>query len=380
MKKLLAVLFALFLFPSVSMAETECLSDADCPEGYSCLMVTCACPGCAEGEECPPCDCGEGGFCAESGVDDGGYVDDIYFETECETDADCPLDFKCESMELPCAMPDCPPCACAECDPDDPTCDPTCECPECDFSDYECTNEAVQVCTYSPLECEADADCPAGFLCEIYAMGGSAGSGTTTCDCPDCADPDQCGECTCEEEEVIYEEVEEETFGICVPEPTPCSTNEDCLEGWECAAMPGDCVCSAIACAPCEEGQECPECSTESTCECDEGENLCVPAGWDEVAQAVAEDWSASGEGSYTSEDSLLPVKAEGEDLVRQEATDGTNTDGTNGDLDTAAEEGGSSTGCTVGSNGAGSAGLFLMMALAGLLLLVVRRETVRSR
>jgi len=35
---------------------TECMTDADCLEGQTCLLYDCACAG-------EPCDCGGGGFC-----------------------------------------------------------------------------------------------------------------------------------------------------------------------------------------------------------------------------------------------------------------------------------------------------------------------------
>ena len=99
-------------------------------------------------------------------------------------------------------------------------------------------------------ECQADADCADGLLCEVVG-GSSCGSPAA------CAPGEECSPAPpCETEEL---------FG-CVP--GPCASDADCAEGLSCLTESWD-DCAAVACAP---GQECPqpECEPRS-------ESFCVP-------------------------------------------------------------------------------------------------------
>ena len=62
MKTMLLVL-AMMLLAAPAMADEDgtCMSDADCPDGYGCMMIACACADCPPDEECLPCDCPEEG-------------------------------------------------------------------------------------------------------------------------------------------------------------------------------------------------------------------------------------------------------------------------------------------------------------------------------
>ena len=381
MKRLLAILFVWMMVPAMGMAdEASCNSDADCPEDFYCMAPLCACAEPEGGEA--ECFCGTG-YCMDM-KDDEGPVDDIYFESECETDADCPADFRCEEISWACAAtPSCPPCICEGCDPDDGECDPTCECPPCDDyeDDFECEGGSTTMCVYTPVECESDVDCAAGFECETFTWGSSGGSsgGGTACVCAPCPDGEERCECDCDDmEEPVWEEIEEEEiveeeFGICVPAMVVCESTSDCLEGWDCIAFPGDCMCTACLCV--EGMEEDCECEQEDECTCEDGENYCVPEGWDQVAAAANETWGDSESGG-----AMLPMMAGGEGAVRKEQADEDGTVDETINDGTGAEEGGSSGGCTSAGTSAGTNGLFLLFLLASLLVVAVRRQTVRVR
>lgn len=291
--------------------ELECEVDEDCPEGYECWMTgtqTCACEPCPEGEECPPCECPEEeegqGYCFE--VED--WFDDI-IAGECETDDDCPVQFICEEIDLPCdAYPTCPPCACPGCDPDDEDCteEPDCDCPPCEEPE-PCEEETAKMCVFDPIDCEADADCEDGFECveleECWGSGG--GCMCTDCVCADCPDGEECEPCDCPEEpecECDDEEWEEECVvyaAICLPAEVPCEGDDECAEGFVCVADEGGggCACPGCDCPPCPEGEECEPCDCPP-CECEEGEDesYCIPEGWEEAdfyggGQAMGEDY-----------------------------------------------------------------------------------------
>jgi hypothetical protein len=137
MRKLLAMFAVMMLLPATALAESECESDADCPDGSYCVQapsVTCACPPCDPDDEgeCPDCECDEPtdpeGFCEEI---DLGF--DEIVAGECASDADCPLDFLCQDLEIPCYdTPSCA-CACEPCPPGQPDCDDKCD--DCDCPD-----------------------------------------------------------------------------------------------------------------------------------------------------------------------------------------------------------------------------------------------------
>jgi hypothetical protein len=138
------------------------------------------------------------------------------------------------------------------------------------------------------VECETDADCIDGFICEEV--------GVAACAMPDCPEGEECPD---------FVPCEEEVFYACVP--GPCDSDDDCAEGMACVevAYADDCVVSS---EPCAEGEDCessdpmevPPCETVT-------ETLCLPTwigtcetdsdcgeGFECVAEEVC---SASGSG-----------------------------------------------------------------------------------
>src|SRR5690606_3444867 len=103
-------------------ADTDCaLPGFVCFEAEICEGGGCACEPCAEGEDCPPCECDEP---AENCWTEGGYC--APDELPCAADADCAHGWECAllgegGVDCACA---CPGCAEGE--------DCTCECDPCD--------------------------------------------------------------------------------------------------------------------------------------------------------------------------------------------------------------------------------------------------------
>jgi Cys-rich repeat protein len=106
-------------------------------------------------------------------------------------------------------------------------------CPEC-LPDEPCEPcVSGGFCVPVSEECLSDADCPPGFVCELY---------------PDCVDWDGDG-------------IIDDCFGggVCVPVEEGCLSNADCPEGW---------LCELTYC-------ECPE-EPDGECYC-VGGGVCVP-------------------------------------------------------------------------------------------------------
>lgn len=123
----------------------DCNADADCGEGFECyadeictgsVSGGCACPGCAPGEECAPCNCDE---TPSEPVEDQCEVVGSYCApklVECAADADCPGGWECAMVSsgttnsgTACA---CAPCACAEGE--------SCACEPCECDGGEATD------------------------------------------------------------------------------------------------------------------------------------------------------------------------------------------------------------------------------------------------
>jgi len=404
MRITLTLLVLSFLLQSTAFAGTECESDDDCPEGYECMeypTMGCACPDCPEGTECPPCDCEEepeesGGVC----VEEEDPFDDV-IAADCETDDDCPVNFTCQEVELGCeTVPDCPPCVCVGCDPDDEDCneEPDCECPECPEPE-PCEEEFEKMCVFTPAECTADADCSEGFECvELKECWGS-GSGGCVCEacvCPTCQEGEDCPPCDCPEEPVCecdeepeFEEECEVIMAICLPKEIECEADEDCPEDFICAGFANsvDCACPGCACPPCQEGEDCPPCDCPP-CDCGEAEQelRCIPEGWDEAEyypgdsgsmwEATVDEQPKDAEEQENDEEleDPAPEDPEGEG---GDGADETTDDG--GDDAAAAQPQAETTGCAVG--GTGGTGLsLLLLALAVLVMAGPRRRRYSAR
>lgn len=235
--QLTALAIPFFAASGALAQDIPCERDADCGESQICALTDCAAP-CDTDEDpaCEPTDCGSGGVCIDIGPPP---------PRDCTSDADCAEAERCivETFES-CVGSGC---ACAE---DDPACD--CDVPV----DEECTTETYAFCA-PPWAgaCEADADCGAGFTCEVLEVCACSGGGGDR-DAPD-ADP-----APPSEEECVCEPADE---GSCVLERVECETDADCLEGFECVDEG-----SAGACSVSEDG----------TVSCDEptdSASICAP-------------------------------------------------------------------------------------------------------
>lgn len=260
----------------------ECVKDADCPEGMVCVAAPCK--GCEpNGGACEPCP--ERGECVAKGNGGGVWV----WGLTCESDADCPYAFLCEEMEMPCTGGwGCEPCTC-RC-PADGEC-PPCECPPCPEPE-PCTPEVVKVCVFEPVECATDADCDAGFECREIEQCVGEGCVCPGCACAPCAPDEVCPPCDCPDVPCdcpdTYEVHCEVIGSWCAPKVQTCTSDEDCLDGWECVEEPVPCACPPCECTEvfCGPDEVCPdigECSCPP-CECmDETRKVCLPEGWQDL-------------------------------------------------------------------------------------------------
>ena len=355
MRRILIVL-ALLLWASPAFAESECSTDADCGDGYMCVMAPC--PACMDGMECP--DCVPEGSCTQSYEDDYNYF--VY--AECATDADCPSLFLCEEVQ---SWND-TGCDCAPCDPDGG------ECPECTCGSDEPESTTEMRCVFRPEECAADSDCDDGFVCfaeEVCSGGGSIGCACATVICPDgeeCPDPEPC---ECDEEPVEEEESCETVASFCVPDQVTCTADSDCPADWSCSELDVGSTCPACDCvvSTCAEGEECPE---PEACDCPEctveTESYCLPAGWDEIA---AEGMSYSEEGATNSDSPNDGEQSIGAPQIPGwEASSDTTKDATDAENQVGDGSSSDSGGCTMGTT---SHSVLPMLALLLLALVALR-------
>ena len=173
-----------------SVGAQECVSNADCPDGYVCTSSD-------EGEGSPmPCidpeTCPEPEPTTVTGTCELGPL-------SCRSDGDCPSPLRCVTYEYS------PPCA--RTDPNVP-----CE------SDVEVSQE----CVFVIADCRSDADCATGYEC-VPTSGGVTCTGSA----PACAPGEECPPA---EEECMVEPV----ANLCFPARSPCVTDADCPGDWTC--------------------------------------------------------------------------------------------------------------------------------------------------
>ncbi len=222
----LAAFGCLGLCGKTAFAQT-CTADADCPRGFSCQVsgvVSVTEPACPTGAKC-----------ATSGA--GAATGTTATISTCEpaacvTDSDCGTDMVCYAQtSTSCSgsggTPACPPDS-AKCDPPAP---PT-------KSDYTCTTTTTSSCAYKwQLPCNADADCGGGFVCQPTVTGvcsggsatGSSGTGvggdTAGVNIPVDVPPSSCTTTT--------------SFpGYCQVQATTCAVDADCPASWKCIDAP----------------------------------------------------------------------------------------------------------------------------------------------
>jgi len=272
-----------------------CMSDDDCGPGTHCNAGDVCLPG-----PQPPCPDGEA--CPAIAVCYGECVADQ--QGECQTDADCGPGMACEPQEI------CP--SCAACEPyDESGSGDFMECPPC--PPCEVYNQCVPV-EPPPSECDSDADCGPGMICQAVencwddcggyypADGDGDPSGApaqdcggpcevsyqcmpapeTFCDtytpCPDgmvCA-YDMCEGCICTDGEPC--DCDEYCSGSCQavePPPAECLTDADCADGqfcWTeqcepCECAPGeDCACTGECWGICQDLPDPGYCTSDADC------------------------------------------------------------------------------------------------------------------
>ncbi|MCC7541391.1 MAG: hypothetical protein IT379_34560 [Deltaproteobacteria bacterium] len=281
------VVLALMGVPAFASAQPlgECATDADCDAGFVCEVVggsTCAAPGCAPGEECPPpppCEPEEFRGCVPA---------------PCATDADCGGDLVClEVGYTECSggagAPACAPGE--ECPPPPPPEEPT------------CTEHVDRYCgpRYA-APCAVDADCGDGFTCvaaEICTCsaptpsdpptpptpggegdGGGEDGGTPMPppDAPPPVDP----ECDCAPSDTRY----------CEPVRVECATASDCPDSWSCEDISAPTDCARPAPEPVPGGGGGGEPPPAPDCgEPPPPELVCLPPYW-------TSGWGAASDGS----------------------------------------------------------------------------------
>ncbi len=283
-----------------------CESDYDCPEGYFCDFMDYGYP---EGD-CWVDEAGEE-HCDDIMPEMIGVCEPREWEEYCESDADCPEGFMCmiedwgntdpddfkedcwinENGEETCIPETGMPPYYGYCVPaEEPmTCQTDQECwhydyphPECE-GDWECVNNMCEwSCGQGQYECDSDQDCPEGQYCEFYEEcwdeDGSWGDcfGGSMC-VPYEEPPSECMEDTdCPEGYFCalldcYNETDPEgnatdcyPYGVCMPReepPAECVSDDECPEGffcdnWDPNGM-GHCVEQWQG--ECNEDSQCPE-------------------------------------------------------------------------------------------------------------------------
>jgi Cys-rich repeat protein len=262
------------------MAGGGCWSDADCPDGYQCLLA----------------DCGIGMDCAGKGVCEKKP------DPSCQSDADCQPGQYCrqEAVCPPCVSDPVNPCKVAcqvkgTCEPLPTGCMSDAECPEgyyCEFNGAYCGGAEKPdpsdpsgapmycggTCVAKPVQCYSDADCPKGQVCYLTPCGPcDCKPDDPTCACPAClvAMPGYCGPAGCIDNDgdgwcqekdcndwdasifpyaaELCDGLDNDCNGIVddgCTQPTQCYTDADCGYGYSCILPPAYDAAGVMACCP----------------------------------------------------------------------------------------------------------------------------------
>ncbi len=274
-----AGLMMAFALPAFAQAPDsgECAANADCPDGYTCEVFEWgACPACAEGEECPPCEMGSDSVCIPPPP------------KQCSASSDCDGTDVCVTYTFESCSGETAP----ACDPNG-TCD---ERPP-EPSTCETSSESYCVPAYA-APCQVAADCGGGFTCEAYDVCTCSGGGSTG-EPGDGAPPEPVeDDCVCEASGENY----------CQLIEVECSSDADCAGELTCQE-----AYSVGAGVVCPDGEECPDQPPEPV----ETVSYCAPDGYGYYgggyAEAVAD--AAGRDGSTV-------TKSEREEFFPVDGTD----------------------------------------------------------
>lgn len=143
-------------------------------------------------------------------------------------------------------------------------------------------------CREKPISCSTDADCPSYLGCM------STGGSDTVCSAPPCAEGQECPEPVCE-----TPKEDPNAPKICAPKMIECTSDAACPEGFACNIELGT-ACPAIACDPSDPNCKQPDCTPETKKLCGPKEIDCkadadCPTDWRCIS---FEEGSCSGGGS----------------------------------------------------------------------------------
>jgi eight-cysteine-cluster-containing protein len=298
-------------------ADCEGLPHDACVGAWDCLDGQCAweCAnetpvGCHGDQDCP-----SGSHCS---VSDG----------DCQTDPNCPMCDVCYGHCVPDEAPQCLATGCSgeicATEPMDSACiwldwfaclDMTTCGPLADGTCGFAATEAFDACVQG-IQCDADADCPAGYECPVYRCGEDDPSlpaerctdaasfctpkhpspeCTEDADCPPgqfCALTPQCPPC----DDGSFDCMGPcQLAGVCMPieQPMQCQGDQDCPVGFHCEYQGG---CPPCECGPDDPNCACPmcmppqfgECVPDShCCEDKDGDYFCVQVDCDDLDPTV---------------------------------------------------------------------------------------------
>lgn len=331
-----AMLAAVCLAPTSAFATTECTSDADCADGFTCEEHQ---------EPCPAVDCIDGQDCSNNC--EPSTVSECTPEppASCDSAADCAADEVCVTYESETCSATAQACASGQ---------------ECDAGaapDAECTTETIGYCLPPYLApCQTDSDCGAGFACveaESCACsgssGGSTGVGSGGTGAPEVVDAGMADagssedDCSCTGSGTYYCELQEQE----------CTNDTDCAGDLICDTLPwGEASGSVSTCtATPDGGTSCEDAGTSTTndtkyCQPDDLERWAAAGG---TAGGTSSDPQSNSGGSYQA----------GDDKEVSSVDRGNGAAGGNGGSGSSESAGCASTGTSVPVSGAFAALLF---------------------
>lgn len=291
--------------PAFAQSSDECSTDADCPDDFICESIEWgACPGCVPGEECPPCETGTTNVCAPPPPQ------------QCDDSAPCGDGEVCVKYTFEeCDGGAAPSVPCSSEDPDcgnDRPSDPP-----------ECSTIEESYCVPKYLApCESDSDCGAGFLCETAEVcacsgGGSTGAAPGPGEDPDpdmgSGDPPEEPDCVCEPADTAY----------CQLIEVECTSDSDCVGDLTCqdGYGGGSEPSPGVPCMVDEDGNtDCPDTDPPEPVE---PTSYCAPPGYGYYGAGVDGGGYGESVANATGRDDATVTNSEREEFFPVDGTDG---------------------------------------------------------